>query len=76
MLRDGLRCRLRADGGERVELVTFDRTISFPAQCAPALRSLLEARPVRVAQLPGLDDDADRLVLARRLLREAVVVPA
>jgi len=75
-LRDGLRCRLRGDGEERVELLTFDRTISFPAQCAPALRTLLEARPVQVAQLPGLDDDADRLVLARRLLREAIAVPA
>ena len=30
----------------------------------------------RVGDLPGLADDADRVVLARRLLREAVLVPA
>ena len=30
---------------------------------------------VRVGDLPGLDTDDDRVVLARRLLREAVAVP-
>ncbi len=35
--------------------------------------TILEALP---KILPGLDDDADRLVLTRRLLREAVLVPA
>ena len=53
-----------------------DRTVTLPAQCAPALRALLGAAGLRVGDLPGLDDDADRLVLARRLLREAVAVPA
>ncbi len=36
----------------------------------------LSGVPVRVGDLPGLDGDADRLVLARRLLNEALVVPS
>ncbi|WP_394347628.1 hypothetical protein [Verrucosispora sp. SN26_14.1] len=54
----------------------FDRTVTLPAQCAAALRVLLAGSVVRVGDLPGLDDDADRLTLTRRLLREAVLVPA
>jgi ribosomal protein L16 Arg81 hydroxylase len=75
-VRDGLRWRFEADGGDRVLLRVFDRTVGFPAQCAPALRTVLAGDPVRVGDLPGLDDDADRIVLARRLLREAVAVSA
>ncbi|WP_213450234.1 cupin domain-containing protein [Rhizomonospora bruguierae] len=79
--RRGLRWRLDgADGGVapgRVALRLPDRTVTFPAFCAAALRAALTANdPVRVGDLPGLDDDHDRVVLARRLLREAVAVPA
>ncbi|MGI5150608.1 cupin domain-containing protein [Plantactinospora sp. CA-294935] len=80
--RDGLRWQLTAqpagdDGGRgRVVLSLFDRTVTFPAQCAPAVRAFLSGGVHRVGDLPGLDDDADRIVLARRLLREAVAVPA
>jgi lysine-specific demethylase/histidyl-hydroxylase NO66 len=80
--RDGLRWRLAPAPGagtadpDPVALRLFDRTITFPGQCAPALRALLSGRVSRVGDLPGLDDDADRVVLARRLLREAVAVPA
>ncbi|MGC4791688.1 cupin domain-containing protein [Micromonospora sp. DT178] len=73
--RPGLRWRL-TPRGDQVALVLFDRTITLPASCAPAVRALLGAGSVRVGDLPGLDDDADRLTLARRLLREAVLVPA
>ncbi|MEO3747864.1 cupin domain-containing protein [Plantactinospora sp. B5E13] len=79
--RPGLRWQLRpepADGdGDspgRVGLLLFDRAVSFPAQCALALRAFLAGGVTRVGDLPGLDDDADRIVLARRLLREAVAV--
>jgi hypothetical protein len=75
VLRDGLRARLAPDG-DRVTLVMADRTLSFPAYCTPALDTVLTGVPHRVGDLPGLDDDADRLVLARRLLTEAVTVPA
>ncbi|WP_432906918.1 cupin domain-containing protein [Micromonospora matsumotoense] len=73
--RGGLRWQL-ATAADRVALRLTDRTITLPAQCAPALRALLGSTGLRVGDLPGLDDDADRLVLARRLLREAVAVPA
>ncbi|MEV4665387.1 cupin domain-containing protein [Micromonospora echinofusca] len=72
--RPGLRWQL-TPRGDRVALVLSDRTITLPASCAPAVRALLDGT-VRVGDLPGLDDDADRLTLARRLLREAVLVPA
>ncbi|GAB3146350.1 hypothetical protein GCM10027290_27920 [Micromonospora sonneratiae] len=76
-LRNGLRWRLvPAGSGDRITLLLFDRTVTFPGQCEPALRALLTADVIRVGDLPGLDDDADRIVLARRLLREAVAVPA
>ncbi|KAB1156403.1 cupin domain-containing protein [Micromonospora sp. DT46] len=73
--RPGLRWRL-TPRGDQVALVLFDRTITLPASCAPAVHALLGAGSVRVGDLPGLDDDTDRITLARRLLREAVLVPA
>lgn len=74
--RDGLRRQLLDDGPEHVVLRLAGRTLRFPAYCAPAVRAALDGAAHRVGDLPGLDDDADRLVLARRLLREALVVPA
>jgi ribosomal protein L16 Arg81 hydroxylase len=80
--RDGLRWHLapegpaEVDGAGRISLRLFDRTITFPGQCAPALRALLTGTVSRVGDLPGLDADADRILLARRLLGEAVAVPA
>jgi ribosomal protein L16 Arg81 hydroxylase len=77
--RDGLRWQV-APGGpaepDRITLRLFDRTITFPGQCVLALRAFLAGGVSRVGDLPGLDHDADRIVLARRLLREAVAVPA
>ncbi|MEV0733506.1 cupin domain-containing protein [Polymorphospora sp. NPDC050346] len=74
--RPALRWRLEPDGTDRVALRLPDRTISLPRWCEPAVRAVLASGGCRVGDLPGLDDDADRLVLARRLLREAVAVPA
>ncbi|MBL7259090.1 cupin domain-containing protein [Paractinoplanes lichenicola] len=74
-VREGLRWRLADDGPEHVVLRLAGRTMRFPAYCAPALRTAFGPGPVRVGDLP-LDDDADKLVLARRLLNEALVVPA
>ncbi|MFC0527855.1 cupin domain-containing protein [Phytohabitans kaempferiae] len=74
--RPGLRWRITAAPDDRVALHAFDRTLTLPGGCAPALRALLEGGVTRVGDLPGLDTDEDRLVLARRLLREAVLVPA
>ncbi|MEZ0354907.1 cupin domain-containing protein [Mycobacterium sp. SA01] len=63
----------RSDG--RVVLRLPDRTITFPASCAEALYALHRGEVARAAALPGLDP-ADGAVLIRRLLKEAVVVPA
>ncbi|MET0426502.1 MAG: cupin domain-containing protein, partial [Actinoplanes sp.] len=73
--REGLRWQLVDDGPEHVVLRLTGRTLKFPAYCAPALTMALSGEPQRVGELP-LDDDADRLVLARRLLGEALVVPS
>ncbi len=73
-VREGLRWRLVEDGPGHVVLRLTGRTLRFPAYCAPALEMALGGGPLRVGDLP-LDDDADRLVLARRLLREALVTP-
>jgi ribosomal protein L16 Arg81 hydroxylase len=72
--RRGLRWRIAPSGADRVALRLPDRTVSMPAMCEPAVRALLTSA-ARVRDLPGLDEH-DALVLARRLLREAVVVPA
>lgn len=74
-VRAGLRWQLLDEGPDRIRLRIFDRTISMPRQCADAVRTLLSGGPIRIADLPGLDTDADRIVLARRLLREGVAVP-
>ncbi|BCB75491.1 cupin domain-containing protein [Phytohabitans flavus] len=75
-VREGLRWRLTAEGDDRVALHTFDRTLTLPSGCALALRALLDGGVTRVGDLPGLETDEDRLVLARRLLREAILTPA
>jgi bifunctional lysine-specific demethylase and histidyl-hydroxylase NO66 len=73
-LRPGLRARLAAEG-DRVRLVHPSGWLSFPAGCRPALEAVLAGAPVRVGDLPGLDDAESCLVLGRRLLTEAVTVP-
>jgi len=73
-LRAGLAHRLTPTG-DGVTLELADRTITLPASTAAALELLLLGGSVEVAQLPGLAGD-DQLVLARRLLREGVLVPA
>ncbi|KAA0090865.1 cupin [Mycolicibacterium sp. P1-18] len=63
----------RHDG--RVVLRLADRTISLPESCADALSALHAGLVADAGTLPGLDA-ADAEVVIRRLLREAVVVPA
>ncbi|MEV5960920.1 cupin domain-containing protein [Kribbella sp. NPDC051952] len=69
-LRAGLRCRVVP--GDPVVLQLPDRTITFPAATAPALAELCSGTDCKVGNLPSLDD-ADQLVLVRRLLTEAVL---
>ncbi|AZG43788.1 cupin domain-containing protein [Gordonia insulae] len=63
-----------ADAGDRVELRLADRVMSFPHFCADALGVVRSGADVVAGDLPRLDA-ADGVVLLRRLLREAVVVP-
>ena len=52
-----------------------DRTLTLPAATGKAVRALLDGERLRVGDLPGLEQQ-DALDLARRLVREAVVVVA
>jgi hypothetical protein len=56
-----------------VLLQLSDRTISLPAATSEAVAMLCSGDEVRVGDLPGLDE-ADQLVVVRRLMTEAVVV--
>ncbi|MCW2495793.1 cupin domain-containing protein [Jatrophihabitans sp.] len=70
--RPGLRVRTaESDDGVRLELL--DRSITLPSAAADAVKTALSGADFTPAELPGLDDDG-RLVVARRLLREAVLV--
>jgi bifunctional lysine-specific demethylase and histidyl-hydroxylase NO66 len=64
------------DGDGVVTVRLPDRVVTLPAFAAPALRRLLE-RPCAPTDLVPLGlDEPGALVLARRLLREGVLVPA
>lgn len=71
--RGGLATTVRRDG-DQVVLTAPGRTVRLPGFTEPALRRLLDA-PCAPADLPGLDEPS-ALVLARRMLREGVVLPA
>ena len=73
--RRGLHWRITAGQGDMVTVHVVDREITVPAYCEPALRALLAGPPVRIGDLPQLGA-ADQLTFARRMLREALVVPA
>ncbi|MGN6605503.1 MAG: cupin domain-containing protein [Jatrophihabitans sp.] len=73
-LRLGLRVDLR-DEGEQLRLRLLDRAVLLPAATADALKTVLSGEVFTPGGLTGLDD-ADQLVVARRLLREGIVVPA
>ena len=70
--RPDVAARLALDG-DRARLVLADRSVELPAPVAPALVRLLDGGPHRVADLADLLDEPSRLVLVRRLVREAVL---
>ncbi len=71
--RAGLRFSSVERGGELV-LRYLDQTLSLPVVATDAVLYALSAEFFVPADLPGLDAD-EQLVLARRLLREALAVP-
>ncbi|HEY8302880.1 MAG TPA: cupin domain-containing protein [Jatrophihabitans sp.] len=58
---------------EHVTITTIDRTLTLPAAAGAAVETALSGKPFTASELPGLDAD-DQLVVARRLLREGVIV--
>ena len=72
--RPGLTASVVADDSA-VSLRLRATTVTLPIAADAAVRRLLDGDPVRVGDLPELDSES-ALVVARRLLREAVVVVA
>jgi lysine-specific demethylase/histidyl-hydroxylase NO66 len=72
-LRHGLRVRLTRCPDE-LRLTHIDTTITVPVAADAALKAVLSGVVLTPADLPGLDP-AEQLVLARRLLREGILVP-
>jgi hypothetical protein len=74
--RTGTLCTIATQGSEPAELrVTLaDRQLALPVNLAPAVRRLLDGRPHAVGELADMLDGPSRLVLVRRLVREAVMV--
>ena len=71
-LRAALRVRMD-EGAAQLRLTLLDRTLTLPAAAAAAVKAVLVGEPLTPAELPGLDPH-EQLVLARRLLREGLVV--
>ncbi|MEI8258703.1 MAG: cupin, partial [Deltaproteobacteria bacterium] len=58
---------------EGISLVCYGSSVNFPGQAAEAVRFAVSREDFRVADLPGGLDDAGKLVLVRRLVREGVL---
>jgi ribosomal protein L16 Arg81 hydroxylase len=58
---------------DRVRLCCDGKEMSFPGEYESVLRALLARLAFRVREVPGGLDDADRLVLVRRLVREGLL---
>jgi len=71
-LRDGMDSRVTVDS-DGVHLATPGKGLRLPLACEAAIRALAHRERFRAAALPGLDE-ADSLVVARRLLRSGMLV--
>lgn len=72
--RPYLACRVVEDG-DSVTVRFHGNGITLPGFAAPALRYALETPRFRIADMPGDLDDAGKVVLARRLIREGLLLP-
>ncbi|MET0954754.1 MAG: cupin domain-containing protein [Cryobacterium sp.] len=72
-LRHGLDARIGDAADGQVALVLPGKTVTLPAEAGPALEAVLVGDTIRAGDLPGLDS-ASSLVVARRLVREGVLV--
>ena len=72
--REGSICQVRVDpGGDRVTLLLGDRLLTLPARCEPAVRLIAESDRITVRELEPHLDEASRLVMVRRLIREGLL---
>jgi bifunctional lysine-specific demethylase and histidyl-hydroxylase NO66 len=58
--------------GDELSVLLGDRELRMPMSVEPAMSLIADGAGVAVADLPGLDQ-AGRLVLARRLIREGLI---
>jgi bifunctional lysine-specific demethylase and histidyl-hydroxylase NO66 len=73
-LRTGVRLRVERDD-RHLRLVLLDRTIELTRAADAAIKTVLAGAPFTPLDLPGLEPD-EQLTIARRLLREGVLVSA
>lgn len=73
VVRAGPRPALTQEADARLRLDLGDRILHLPTTAQSALEVLLAGGPVTVRDLPDLDDES-QLVLARRLVREGMLV--
>ena len=60
--------------GDSVFLDCYGRTMKFPPQACDAVQFALKHRRFAVRDLPGNLDDAGKLIIVRRLIREGVLM--
>jgi ribosomal protein L16 Arg81 hydroxylase len=73
-LRRGLRATL-STAYDKLIVRVMDKTVSMPGNTESAVKWVLTGTEFTPAQLPGLDA-TEQMVLARHLLRDAIVVPS
>jgi ribosomal protein L16 Arg81 hydroxylase len=71
-VREGAIFRLETDG-ESIAIECGGRRISFPAQAREAVEFALSRSRFAIRELPGDLDDAGKLVIVRRLIKEGLV---
>jgi len=71
--RTGVISYLRTNGGS-TSVDCYGRRIAFPAHVTEAVRFALNGSEFAVRELPGDLDDAGKLTLVRRLIREGLLV--
>jgi lysine-specific demethylase/histidyl-hydroxylase NO66 len=70
--REGAVCRIEVDGA-RLQLLLGDRELHMPAGLEPAVARITATSEMRVGDLAEHLDQASRLVLVRRLVREGLL---
>lgn len=72
-IRQGVVFRLKSNhASESIE--TYGRTITYPQHASEAVRFALKHPKFTIRNLPGTLDDAGKLTLIRRLIREGLIV--